>query len=73
VVSAYQVGCIGLRSVAVTVPLARLYVSSMIHAPVAPGNASPASIAQMPVPVPMSRICCGSWIGAKTTLSLKML
>jgi hypothetical protein len=38
------------------------------YIPVAPGNSSPASIAQIPVPVPISRICCGSTTGVKVTL-----
>jgi hypothetical protein len=72
VMGAYQVGCIGLRSVAVTVLLASIYVSNILYIPVAPGNTSPASMAHIPVPVPMSRICCGSWRGAKTILSPKI-
>src|SRR5437764_999215 len=52
--STYHVGCIGLRSVAVTSPALE---SGIFHnvawiqaLPVAPGNSSAASIAQIPVP-----------------------
>jgi len=43
--AAYHVGCIGLRSTPTTC---------------AEGNISPMSNAQMPVPVPQSRMLCGS-------------
>lgn len=53
-VVAYHEGCVGLKSVPITA---------------ASGNSSPTSMAQMPVPVPMSRILSGFSIGAKKSLS----